>query len=133
MDQRMAFGTAERSQEIAEAKKYIRKTAGENERIQKMIAEVNAWEPPTSEHVGLKDFMLQQLTISLGSSDYSERTLAHAKNRTPSEYFVVALKTAEDGIVYHAKELEKERERATGRTQWVKQLRDSLRPAEASQ
>lgn len=37
------------------------------ERYEAMIVEVEAWEPPTEEHVGLKEFMLKQLQLSLES------------------------------------------------------------------
>ena len=39
-------------------------TDTENERLDAMLTKVLAWAPPTPEHVGVKDFMAEQLRIS---------------------------------------------------------------------
>ena len=34
-------------------------------RLNDMLTQVRAWTPPTTDHAGLKDFMIQQLTVSM--------------------------------------------------------------------
>lgn len=86
----------------------------------------NGWEPPTPEHQGLKKFMLQQLGISKGSTEYSKKGLAAALAASPGKYYSQAVLSAEDSIQYHTENLQKEVKRAEGNTDWIKQLRASL-------
>ena len=43
----------------------IAHTCEQKSRYQAMLAAVRAWVPPTSEHVGLRDFMVEQLESSI--------------------------------------------------------------------
>lgn len=93
-----------------------------------MLAEVEAWTPPTSEHQGLKDFMVQQLTESIrfDCSTY-ERT---SPERDGLKWREEAINKARKDIEYYATEHAKEVERAASRTAWVQSLRQSLQGAE---
>lgn len=41
------------------------KNAAVKARYEAMLAKALAWQPPTSDHSGLKDFMIEQLTVSM--------------------------------------------------------------------
>lgn len=94
-------------------------------RYETMLAQVSAWEPPTPEHNGLKDFMLQQITESIKfdcSSDYDD-----PPTRVPGALWLhQRIERTRDRISRHAAEYEKEVERTEGRNRWLKALRDSL-------
>ena len=90
-----------------------------------MAAHVEAWEPPTANHIEMKSFMLEQLRISRHDMKWLER-YEHTERQTPSEWHRSKIEEATHSIGYHAGEHEKEIERCEGRTTWVKQLRDSL-------
>jgi hypothetical protein len=125
-DKRRAYGEKQRAADISAHRGHVQKTEQQNARILSMMDQVRQWQPPTPAHEEMKKFMLQQLEISLGSTEYSERALAMAEARSPLEYFRVALKTAQNDIEYHEEELQKEVNRAKGNTDWIKQLRASL-------
>ena len=93
----------------------------ENERLDAMLAKVNAWTPPTSEHEPMKKFMLEQLGMS--KSDYTSQP----EERVPgSQWRLAALAKAERDLDYYAKEVREENERAKSRTEWLVALRGSL-------
>lgn len=104
--------------------KRIAECAARLARYQKMKAEVQAWQPPTDEHTGLKEFMLQQLETSM--SDCTTYTTAPTETSN-EDYRAEKIRRAESDIDYHTKEMAKDEERAKGRTDWVQALRDSLR------
>lgn len=94
-------------------------------RYERMLHQVRAWTPPTAEHVGLRDFMIQQLESSMQfdcSMTYDDRPTRLA----PFEWRAQQIEKAQHDIEYHRREHEKEVERATQRSQWVKALRESL-------
>ena len=88
-----------------------------------MIAEVRSWIPPTRDHVEMKKFMLQQLEESLkfdcGGYEKPKRVSGPAYKAEQMAHFTL-------DIEYHTEEGKKERERAAERTQWVRDLRESL-------
>lgn len=98
-----------------------RETAGER-RLETMLAKVKAWTPPTANHVEMKNFMVEQLTISKRGS---YRSPVPTK-MSGKDWLVAEIEKAHRDIGYHAAEHAKEVERAAGRTEWVRQLRGSL-------
>jgi hypothetical protein len=100
---------------------YEAERVAQNNRIAIMESKVDAWVPPTPEHVEMKKFMQEQLRISV--SDYVRP--APERLAGPS-WLVEQIKRATHDIKYHTKEREAEIERASRRTEWLKQLRQSL-------
>lgn len=95
----------------------------ERNRYNAMLAEVVQWKPPTSEHVGLKDFMVEQLRSSIDFDDHEPEAPAHLSGP--------AWRAMEIGIVrgnvkYYEKSLREERERVRGANQWIDALYESL-------
>lgn len=95
------------------------------ERYEAMLKQVKAYEPPSPDHVGLKEFMAEQLqsSIKFDTSYHGERP----KLKTPEEWRKATIKSATWSVNYHTEELAKEIERCQGRTKWVKQLKESLK------
>ena len=99
--------------------------AGRRERYEAMLREVRAWKPPSSDHEGLRDFMVQQLESSIEfdcSMTYDDRPARLA----PSAWRAQEIKKAQHDIDYHRREHEKDVQRATERSRWVQALRESL-------
>mgnify|MGYP003442462256 CR=1 FL=1 len=92
-------------------------------RYQAMRAEVEAWEPPTAEHQGLKEFMLSQLdeSIRFDGSTWDQPTA-----KTGAEWLQAEKDRAYKNIGRYAEEQAKEIARAEQRTAWVRALRASL-------
>jgi hypothetical protein len=94
-----------------------------------MLAQVNAWMPPTDDHQGLKDFMVEQISRSIDfdcAGDYYESELKKVKQMTADEYKADLVQRLHRDLQYHDAEHRKEVERAASRTAWVKALRESL-------
>lgn len=96
-------------------------------RYEAMVEMVNAWHPPTSDHQELKSFMLDQLKQSI---DFDTRGFdqfeAEPKKLTGFQWRDEEAKRAGSDLVYRLAEHEKETQRATERTAWVRALRESL-------
>ena len=93
-----------------------------------MLEQVRAWTPPTPDHQGLKDFMIQQIKSSI---DF-DSTAGYYKNNpalllSGEDWLKKEKGRVQQDIEYHRKALQEEIERTNGRNQWIKDLRDSLR------
>lgn len=90
-----------------------------------MLKQVGAWKPPTEEHSGLKDFMVDQITKSIEwDCDTSHDT--EPEKQTGAEWFASEVERLEWEIAYHTKEHAEEVERTNQRNAWNKALRESL-------
>jgi hypothetical protein len=109
---------------------YIAKEADLLVKYESMLEKVQEWTPPTSEHTGLKDFMLEQITSSIefdcGSSYWYEQ-IAKLREQTPEEWKESRLAKLHKDLAYHEDEHRKEIERASQRTAWIRALKISLK------
>lgn len=108
--------------EVARRSKSLQRDADENERLYSMLRKVESWVPPTTEHIELKNFMIQQLTVSL--NQHYERPMPVLLSG--AVWRQAELARLEKSIAYLKAEHAKEEDRARGRTRWVRELRDSL-------
>jgi len=94
-------------------------------RYLKMRKLVTDWTPPTAEHQGLKDFMLQQIETSM--SDCTTYCTP-GKPLSGAQWRALKIESAQRDIIYHTAENAKEIERTNSRNAWVNALRTSLIP-----
>lgn len=125
-NQRLAFGHRAKRKAVATRKKWAEQHRKEDERLEAMERAVKAWTPPSPDHVGLRDFMLEQIKISKNGADYWTGLTAQQEAKEPMQFFTDALAEAARRIGYYREEIAKEKERVDGRNRWVKQLRASL-------
>jgi len=136
---------------LNEAKKWIKPTNAEfdayvvkqtayyNEQIDKqnklkiryenMLKQAKNWNPPSSEHEGLKRFMIEQLNNSMEfdcSFDYYEQELEKLKNLTYEEYVKDMRDSNKRDIKYHTEELKKDADRDDKANKWITDLYKSL-------
>lgn len=124
--------TEERDKAYAKHVAYVRRAKEDarvlRERYEGMLAQVLAWDPPTPEHVGLLNFMVEQLSGSIkhdvyeptdppetawewkGVLEYGQEVSARARREVES---------ARDSVA-------KKEESAQQNNEWVRALRDSL-------
>lgn len=118
------------AKEYAEAMASWEKSRADNaakrQRYESMLAKVRQWIPPTSEHEGLKEFMIQQLTESL-EWDCGGEGLPKPTITTPSVWRAEQLLQYEQDVERLARGLAEEAERVRKRNQWVRDLRESLK------
>lgn len=97
-----------------------------------MLEKVEAWTPPTTEHVGFKDFMAQQIRDSI-KFDCHNSYEQEPKPLTGMEWRAAETEKALKDVKYHSEEHAKEVTRNTQRNQWIASLRTSLgSPAQRS-
>lgn len=124
----------------AEFDDYVKKqTAYYNEQIdkqnklkasyQQMLDKANDWTPPTSEHEGLKQFMIDQLSESLKfdcGNHYYKRELIDVQHLTYEKYVNDMRASNKRDIEYHTEQLKKDNERVDARNEWISALYKSL-------
>ena len=125
-DEKIAFGLSKKKAAIKHNQEWLERENRENGRLDEMESQVRVWIPPTKDHQGLKDFMLQQIKISRGDTGYIQKELSDAQAKNPMDYYVAGVSAAARDINYHTEENEKETGRVSGRTEWVQQLRQSI-------
>lgn len=93
-------------------------------RYEAMLREVEGWEPPTSDHAGLKKFMSEQLKESI---DFDCRGYSTPiPNLSPSEWTTARRAKAVNDIAYHNAQIEEEIARCNEANAWIDALYASL-------
>lgn len=89
-----------------------------------MLVQVQAWTPPTGDHQGLKDFMIQQITESIkyDCGEFSEPPV----RLTGSAWREQELRSAHASVERYRKHVAEEIERTNSRNEWITALRKSL-------
>jgi predicted RNA-binding protein with RPS1 domain len=88
-----------------------------------ILKQVKAWKPPTEKHLNYKQYLIEQLTISIDSDCY---TLDPAEKLSGRQWKAKEIKDAKWHINYHTEKYNEECERVAGRNKWVNELCDSL-------
>jgi len=123
------LATEDYRKEVARLKKALKDVKEIIRKYQDMLDQVREWVPPTAEHIGMKDFMIEQIESSIkfdGMEDYYEKALVELKPLSGKQWVTNRIEDAIRDIKYHSKELEEEKRRAEERTSWIKALRESL-------
>jgi len=97
------------------------------EKYDEMLYQVNEWNPPSKEHIGLKNFMIDQINISYSDCDYSYYENKKIIKLQIEQYKYEKEKELLKDLDYHMKRWKEEAERTAERNLWIKQLRESLK------
>ncbi|MDY3551456.1 hypothetical protein R5W24_000532 [Gemmata sp. JC717] len=122
----VAKARAAEEHEAAKQRNAERKTkvAEIRRKYESMLDQVRAWEPPSTDHDNLKQFMIDQLrqSIDFDCREYQEPL--------PTLDGAVWLAEKRERVLrdlgYHHQEHGKELERVEQRNRWVRQLRESV-------
>jgi poly-D-alanine transfer protein DltD len=121
------------ARQIANLKKVKEEVLAKDEigKCRAMVEKVEAWEPPTEEHIGLKTFMLQQLSESIryasSSTSYYDEGIEKLEKTNPDKFFQEEIEDVAKDLTRYGKEWEKELLRTQESNNWLKSLRDSLK------
>jgi len=88
-----------------------------------MRAQVEAWAPPTADHVEMKAFMLEQIDLCYRPT---ERPYELAVSESAEKYIAELRDMADSNVAYHEEEHRKEIERCEASARWLKALDESL-------
>jgi len=124
-EEAMQEADAEFREREAYFEEHKRKTTATRNRLVAMRSKVADWQPPTNNHEGLKNFMIEQLdrTIKYDGEVHESLKPTH---KTGAEWLAENIESAKHDIAYHTEQYGKDVERTRGRNDWVRELRASL-------
>jgi len=133
----LAMGDEEASTKAAEAyeaqlaysREYRAKKIAQRKRYEAMLAKVEAWEPPSPDHEGMKKFMLSQLRESIEFDCSSDYTPTVEPLLSGADWRKQQIARAQESLERSRKSLADEEERVRGHNKWLRQLRESLAKA----
>lgn len=109
----------ERNQSYREERQTLRT------KYEAMLVQAEAWEPPTPDHVAMKEFMVDQIKKSI-DWDCGSDHLADPEKLSGDAWRAQQLQTISESLAYHTREHEQEVERTRTRNAWVDSLKASL-------
>lgn len=122
IEQAAEASKADHARGVASAQQERARTIEHQARYTAMRAKVDAWTPPTSDHVGLKTFMLEQIDISARHPYMPEDPAPMDADAYMHGRRANAAKALARAIEDFAGEVNRARER----TEWVRALRESI-------
>lgn len=131
-----AYASAAMRREAAERARinaeYAEKKAETRRRYLAMLDLVCEWQPPTTEHQGLRDFMESQLRESL---EFDCPVVGYEMPEPPDtlpEWRLKRIAKLHDDIAYNTTQIQKENARYAHNLEWARALRTSLASAEVT-
>ncbi len=125
-EQQIEYAQAQIDESINSTKEEIAITTKERELLQAMRDKVEAWSPPSTDHEGLKRYMLQQIDESM-RYDSCEDLKAELRSRKSAKvHFEMLLSMAECTYKNAIKRLYEQMEAVAKHNEWVKLLVESL-------
>jgi len=112
----------------------MRKVKEARERLDSLLAETSEWEPPTTDHVEFKNFMIQQLSETIkydGDVEYCEGEIESLYKKLDTPIDLDAVKkdlreSYEANLNRSQKSLDEEIERCNSSNEWVDVLLKSI-------
>jgi hypothetical protein len=113
----------------------LEKTKANLERLNSIMESAKSWVPPTEDHEGIRDYMIDQLKITIradGDSSYYVEEIIRAKKELeegidPKVYREERIKEIEDRISYYEEEVQKELERCKKSNDWMDKFLESIK------
>lgn len=91
-----------------------------------MLQAVDAWTPPSDEHIHLQEFMRKQLTESIDFDCDASYYAIETPRLSGQVWLEQQLEKARRDIAYHEQRHKEEVERTNQRNEWLRLLRESL-------
>lgn len=113
---------------VKDAKESIKERSVLRARYETMLAQVEAWNPPTPDHDNFKKFMKDQLIQSIDwdcSVSYWQEKI-DAPRQTAKEWLADMVTSTKHDIEYHTKHLAEDKARNKERANWIQALIDSV-------
>lgn len=128
---------ANRKKELEERKAYhlksIEKSKVDTKNMNAILKDVRKWQPPTSEHTGIKDFMIDQIEKTIDfdcKTEYHDEGLAKIElellTLNASEIRKYMIAKAKKDFEYNTKNYNEDVKRCDTSNQWVTDFINSL-------
>lgn len=126
-DEATAAARRECDAQVAQREEWAKGRRELRNRYEAMLIQARRWEPPTSAHQGVKDFMIQQLeeSIKFDCADYAQEPPILYGGDQWRERRVASLRRS---IAESETRQLEENARCASRNLWIKHLIDSLAP-----
>lgn len=111
--------------DVAQVEESREKRAAMKVRYEAMLSEAQAWEPPSEEHVKMKEFMIEQLQSSI-QFDCEGFTTPVLTPLDGPRFQAAQIKDRTEDLERAITRRQEENERVAGRNLWLRQLRESL-------
>jgi len=133
-DEQLIKNEKKRLKEAKEnALKYIEERKENRKKLEKLLEEAKAFEPPTTEHIGIKNFMIEQLETTIDfdcDTKYTEEELERIALQEKSIDAIVLRQnkkeSLEEDLQYHLKHHKEEVLRVTESNKWVEDLLNAV-------
>lgn len=104
-------------------------------RLNSIMESAKSWVPPTEDHEGVRDYMIDQLEITIkadGDPSYHVNKIVQARKELeegidPKVYREEKIKEIEDRISYYEGEVQKELERCKQSNDWMDKFLESIK------
>lgn len=119
----------ETNREIEYCRKQDSSAKSQKKSYLSMLDKVEKWNPPTEDHKNMKSFMVSQIKESIDfdcDTKYNNERIVETVTRTYSEWLESKKEKLIWQINYHEENLAKDLARDKNRSEWVKNLIDSL-------
>jgi len=125
-DEAEAAATKEWELKEWERKKKLDEKVAMRVAYKAMLVKVEAWNPPTPEHIGLKRFMREQIERGLNFDCCDEFYRDVTPRIAGPQWRTLRMAEKSESLAYHTKQHQKEVENAARSTEWVRALRESI-------
>jgi hypothetical protein len=126
------FLVTEKQNDLDRKAQSLKEIESQNEKLRNMAVKINRWNPP-EKFLCIKNFMLNQIEISIDSTDYyipKQEEIDYCKGKTPQSYNMLQIEEHEKGLLkdmeYYVKHHIEEIQRTTERNAFLHGLRKSL-------
>lgn len=110
-------------EQLADYEKRVAETKMEQDRYDAMLVKVARWTPPTSQHEGMKKFMIEQLVTS---KDFDHMEWSGPTRYTGRQWLSRKREHAAESLARAEKGWREEQERVDGANAWIDALYASL-------
>lgn len=121
-------------EDIERYQREIQKRKEMLERYNDMLLKVEAWQPPTPEHEGLKQLAIDQLKQSISHDcdvSYYERSVKEKQDIDAYKYLADMVNAARESVAYHTAKAATENSHVDEANKWIDDLLNSIDSASA--
>lgn len=127
--QRKAYGEKIIKEQTDSRQEYFNKKIVLRNKYDAMLQKVVMWNPPSQDHIELKNFMIKQINESIDfdcNTKYDLEDLTRLAQANPMKIFDQELRSAQDKVLRYAEEVQKEKQRVEESNRWILALYESL-------
>lgn len=123
----------EQQEELKRLQVRLKEVQETKARLERMLKSAQEYNPPTPEHKGYKEFMVNQIEETIkwdGDTSYTdkniEQCMENIKNPDAAKIRMNILESIKYDINYHTKELKAEKKRVAESNKWVEDAINSI-------